>query len=140
EGANGLYTAEFLKAMAIPGLSIEGMLKHVRQAVQRQSKGEQTPWEASSLTGEFYFIPDGRPAARDPSPSGSGSRVPSAVRSAVLLGTVVKDCAQCPELIALPSTPHEMGQALPGSSGQRVIFAPEAVAMGKYEVTFTEWD
>lgn len=39
------------------GLSIEEVFKNVRIGVQRQSQGRQTPWETSSLTGEFYFSP-----------------------------------------------------------------------------------
>jgi len=54
-GKNGLYTGELLKALRIPGLSIEDLFKQVRLNVQAQSKRQQVPWEASSLVGSFYF-------------------------------------------------------------------------------------
>lgn len=54
-GANGLYTQQLLNYMRTPGLSIEQVFKQVRIAVMDQSKGKQTPWESSSLVGEFYF-------------------------------------------------------------------------------------
>jgi hypothetical protein len=52
---NGLYTQELLKNMAVPGLSIEEVFKRVRVAVRGATAGKQTPWEASSLTGDFFF-------------------------------------------------------------------------------------
>ncbi len=57
EGGNGLYTQEFLKALATPGLKVEDVFKQVRINVSRASDGQQIPWEASSLTGDFYFVP-----------------------------------------------------------------------------------
>ncbi|MCA3262124.1 MAG: caspase family protein [Telmatospirillum sp.] len=57
EGANGLYTQELLKALSQPGLKVEDVFKQVRIGVARASGGSQVPWEASSLTGDFYFQP-----------------------------------------------------------------------------------
>lgn len=57
DGANGLYTQELLKALAQPGLKVEDVFKQVRIGVARASNGAQVPWEASSLTGDFYFQP-----------------------------------------------------------------------------------
>ena len=54
-GRNGLYTQELLRALRTPGLSIEEVFKRVRISVQRLTSGRQTPWESSSLTGDFYF-------------------------------------------------------------------------------------
>lgn len=52
---NGLYTAELLRQMRETGLGIEGVFKRVRANVQRQTNGQQVPWESSSLVGDFYF-------------------------------------------------------------------------------------
>ena len=57
-GANGLYTSELVKAMDVPGLKIEDVFKQVRINVLKASNGQQTPWESSSLTGEFFFRPE----------------------------------------------------------------------------------
>jgi hypothetical protein len=54
-GQNGLYTAELLKQMRVPGLSVTEMFMHVRAAVMKQTANRQVPWEASSLVGAFYF-------------------------------------------------------------------------------------
>ncbi len=54
-GRNGLYTSELLKAIDSPNISIESVFKRVRREVMRASDDLQTPWESSSLTGEFSF-------------------------------------------------------------------------------------
>lgn len=51
--SNSLYTKHLLLHIAEPG-TIEEMLKKVRSGVKNESK-EQTPWENSSLTGDFCF-------------------------------------------------------------------------------------
>ena len=57
EGSNGLYTQALLSALAEPGLKVEEVFKNVRIEVARVSGGAQIPWEASSLTGDFFFVP-----------------------------------------------------------------------------------
>ncbi|MDM8551196.1 caspase family protein [Desulfobacterales bacterium HSG2] len=57
-GRNGIYTEHLIKYINIPGLTIEEALKKVRVDVQRMTGEKQTPWEASSLTGNFYFKPE----------------------------------------------------------------------------------
>ncbi len=54
-GTNGLYTQELLKAMRIKGYKLEDIFKVVRSNVRKMSKGNQIPWENSSLEGDFYF-------------------------------------------------------------------------------------
>lgn len=56
-GANSPYSAALAVAMRQPGLQVEQMFKRVRVSVQHQTKDAQTPWESSSLTGDFYFVP-----------------------------------------------------------------------------------
>jgi hypothetical protein len=54
---NGIYTEELLKFIRVPGLSIEEVFKRVRLAVRQRTQDRQTPWESSSLTGDFFFTP-----------------------------------------------------------------------------------
>ncbi|MBA3768697.1 MAG: caspase family protein, partial [Acidobacteria bacterium] len=63
-GRNGAYTAELLRQMRVPGLGIEELLKRVRANLKQQTNGEQVPWEASSLVGNFYLnaVADTTPA------------------------------------------------------------------------------
>lgn len=52
---NGVYTGELLKQLSVPELNVEAMFKAVRARVRNQTKGQQIPWESSSLIGDFYF-------------------------------------------------------------------------------------
>jgi hypothetical protein len=54
---NGLYTQHLLKEMLAPAEKIEDVFKRVRLHVRRQSRGEQIPWESTSLEEDFYFQP-----------------------------------------------------------------------------------
>jgi len=61
-GKNGLYTSHLLKHLRTPGLKIEDVLKQTRIGVAADSAKmgkRQTPWESSSLMGDFYFNPGG---------------------------------------------------------------------------------
>jgi hypothetical protein len=55
DGQNGLYTQELIKALRVRGLSVEQVFKQVRINVINLSNSKQTPWENSSLLGEFFF-------------------------------------------------------------------------------------
>jgi hypothetical protein len=54
-GHNGVFTGEFIKAMAEPGLPLELLFKKVVAGVKADTKGEQTPWSESSIQGDFSF-------------------------------------------------------------------------------------
>ena len=59
-GRNGVYTQYLLEALNKPGISIEKTFKWVRNAVREATNGKQTPWESSSLMGEFIFRSNGQ--------------------------------------------------------------------------------
>ena len=74
DGENGVYTAELLKAMAVPGLTLEEVFKRTIDGVAAATAGKQTPWVTSSFRGEFYFHPvAAAPAGAAPAASGSAS-------------------------------------------------------------------
>ncbi|MCH8969572.1 MAG: GTP-binding protein, partial [Planctomycetes bacterium] len=54
-GRNGTYTKNLLRYIGQPGLELTTMMKRVRSGVQRDIRDKQTPYELSSLTGDFYF-------------------------------------------------------------------------------------
>jgi hypothetical protein len=54
---NSVYTAQLAQHLLTPGLPVEIMFKRVREAVVRESRQLQVPWEHSSLLGEFAFVP-----------------------------------------------------------------------------------
>lgn len=63
-GENSDYTAALAETMLMPGLEIAQVFRKVRGRVLEGTDGKQTPWESSSIIGEFYFIP--QPAIASP--------------------------------------------------------------------------
>lgn len=53
----GVYTTELLRVIEVPGLRIEEVFKRVRGAVAQRTNNKQIPWETSSLTKDFFFVP-----------------------------------------------------------------------------------
>ena len=64
DAANGDGHSPFTKAllthMETPGLDIGNMMIKVRRDVISATKQKQVPWDHSSLTGQFYFKPEGK--------------------------------------------------------------------------------
>ncbi len=56
-GTNGLYTSSLLEHIVSKKTSIMTMFQLVRKDVMTKSKNEQIPWEATSLTADYYFNP-----------------------------------------------------------------------------------
>ena len=54
-GRNSPYTKHLLQVMRQPDLPIEQVFKLVRRNVMEETKGEQIPWDNSSLVGDFVF-------------------------------------------------------------------------------------
>jgi uncharacterized caspase-like protein len=55
-GTNSPYTSAFVDVAKEPGLAIEQLFKRVRLRVHKETDRRQTPWESSSLTGDFSFF------------------------------------------------------------------------------------
>ena len=69
-GRNAPYTAALLKTMKIPDLSLSDVFMQVRAEVQKTTNRQQIPWEASSVTGKFFFKqtdPNRTPGLQTPS-------------------------------------------------------------------------
>lgn len=69
-GQNSPYTSALVRHIAAAGLPIETVFKRVRIDVLQRTRNRQEPWEASSLTEDFFFFPAGTVAAvRPPEPT-----------------------------------------------------------------------
>lgn len=79
-GRNGVYTGQILENIKIPDMPVEVLFRKVREGVERDTKRLQTPWELSSIKGDFVFNSTGRAAAG----RGSAGGGPSADVSAQL--------------------------------------------------------
>ena len=58
-GKNSPYTSALLQHIDIPNTTIIEMFQGVRSTVIAHSGGKQTPWESTSLRGNFYFTKEG---------------------------------------------------------------------------------
>jgi uncharacterized caspase-like protein len=67
-GRNSPFTASLLREIPQPQRPIELMFKAVRARVQDATGKQQTPWEASSLRGDFSFAQRAAPAVSTLSP------------------------------------------------------------------------
>jgi TPR repeat protein len=57
DNGNSPYTSALAQSVAVSGLPIEEVFKRTRRNVLTATQNKQTPWESSSLTGDFYFKP-----------------------------------------------------------------------------------
>jgi uncharacterized caspase-like protein len=57
-GNHSPYTDAFLRLAHEKNLPIEQLFKRIRLDVSNSTEGQQTPWESSSLTSDFYFFGD----------------------------------------------------------------------------------
>ena len=56
-------------------------------------------------------------------------------------GEIVRDCADCPELVVVPTGDFVMGSGdTPYEKPERTISIARPFAIGRREITFTEWD
>ncbi|MEI6300558.1 MAG: caspase family protein [Betaproteobacteria bacterium] len=54
-GRNGIYTKHLLASLNGADTDIQKVFQRTRAAVVRETAGKQTPWESTSLVGDFYF-------------------------------------------------------------------------------------
>jgi hypothetical protein len=75
-GRNGIYTKHILQNIRLPDLPVEIMFKRVREGVERETRRLQTPWDSSSLKGDFVFNATGSTkAAAGAAPAGPSADV-----------------------------------------------------------------
>ena len=54
-GDHSVYTGASLEFIGRESLSVEALFKKVRRTLLSQTDGKQTPWEHTSLIGDFTF-------------------------------------------------------------------------------------
>ncbi|MBK8158574.1 MAG: SUMF1/EgtB/PvdO family nonheme iron enzyme [Rhodospirillaceae bacterium] len=155
DSKNSPYTKALAKAMLEPRVAIEETFRNARIDVLNETGERQVPWESSSLTGAFYFqtgaakvatVQAAEPEAPAPAaiapeaPTTAAKTLPDGVKA----GQAIKDCPDCPELIAIPPGSFLMG-AEKGEDDATDAEYPQAkiavapVAIGKFEVTRREF-
>ena len=80
-GQHGVYTEYLLRNLTEPGLKIEEVFKRTRFAVRQETRGQQIPWENTSLVEDFFFIA--------PPPGSAGQ--PGQVEAEMAFWSTIKD-------------------------------------------------
>ena len=88
---HSIYTGALLKYIGREWISVEELFKKVRRTVYNLTEGEQTPWEHTSLIGDFYFntgqliysleLPYDESVVKDSSFAGTGDEFSSIVEN-----------------------------------------------------------
>jgi hypothetical protein len=74
-GRNGIYTKHLLASLRQPDSDVLKVFQRTRAGVVAETGGVQTPWESTSLVGDFYFrgAPAAAPAAAAAAPAMSAA-------------------------------------------------------------------
>ena len=77
---NSPYTRALAQAIQKPGAALEEVFRDVRSSVMAATQQKQVPWDSSSLTAPFYFIPPTETASVEqpvalPAPAGDTKAV-----------------------------------------------------------------
>ncbi|MEQ1612616.1 MAG: caspase family protein, partial [Hyphomicrobiaceae bacterium] len=76
------FTSALTRIMPTPGLEIEEVFKRTRAAVLESTNSKQTPWEHSSLVGQFIFKAKGAAPEASAAPNARGTDTEDARRLA----------------------------------------------------------
>ncbi len=109
---NGLFTHELARALKTPGLDVINALRQVRDRVEdlaRRANHAQRPALVDETRGNFYLFagPAAPPAAAPPVAQSPVPATPSEARPTA--GSELRDCADCPTLVVLPTGRFSMG-------------------------------
>lgn len=107
DGRNSPYSEALAKAMREPNQPIEQMFKRTRISVIGKTASRQTPWESSSLTGDFYFTPDKNAPTAAPLPQPLPPPAPPPARIAAPVAvtpTPAPVAAPAKKPVAVPAT------------------------------------
>ena len=134
-GRNGLYTKHILQNIRVPDVPAEIMFKRVREGVEQETLKRQTPWDSSSLKGDFAFHSTSNRVASAPSaPSGASADMTLTIELQFWLS--VKDSTRADDLQAYLDkypkgtfTPLAKGRLDALSRNTKVASAPDTPVM-----------
>ncbi len=154
-GRNGLFTSHLIAALKTANKThqrVDDMFMAVNNAVTKESHGKQEPWQQDSLRIPFCFggcltvattVPQPKPIVRPSVPATMQSSVPRIKVSRKVFRDTLIDGSKGPEMVIIPAGSFRMGDIQgAGSSDERPVrqVSVRAFAMGRYEVTFAEYD
>jgi formylglycine-generating enzyme required for sulfatase activity len=166
---NSPFAAALAKSLKQPGLEIRLLFGQVRDDVLSATGNEQEPYTYASLGGEAIFLSPPRAQSATAATEewklvSDSANVPlleafrdkyrhdavfltlATDRLAQIAGPkVIKDCADCPDMVTIPagrfvmgSPPHEKHHQ-PDEGPQHDVSLARAFAVGKFEVTVAQF-
>lgn len=99
-GRNGVYTGHILQNIKVPDMPVEVLFRKVREGVERDTKRLQTPWELSSIKGDFVFNATGRQAAMGAGTAGAGPSADIAAQLELQFWKSVQDSTRANDIQA----------------------------------------
>ncbi len=138
-----VYAKALAEEIVKPGLEAGQVFRSVTRRVEAATDAKQSPEFLDKRRFDFQFAaaaPVVSLLAPTPPP------VPFPARPAVVAGPqpgeTFRDCPTCPEMVVVPAGSFRMGSD-DGPSDEkpvRTVTIRQPFAVGKYEVTFAEWD
>ena len=139
-GTNSIFASEFIKELRVPNLTAQEVFDRTRIGVSRASNNEQVPWVASSLVEEFSFGSSSSTPAPTSTPTPTPTPAPEPARGEAKPGDILRDCSDCSEMVVVPAGAFDMGSSMEYENPMHRVTIAKPFAIGRYEVTFEEWD
>jgi uncharacterized caspase-like protein len=126
-GTNSPYTQAFLDVSREPHLQIEQLFKQVRLKVHEATKGQQTPWESSSLTSNFWFLPSDEVAPSPNAVATAGPAGPATSRQSTLPSAAPEAATAVATAPAAPAATAQAADTMPATqpAAQTATVAPQ---------------
>ena len=138
--AHSLFAGQLIKEMQATGLSAEDAFNKTRIEVSRASNNAEIPWVSSSLLQEFAFAPGNTTSAPPPSPGPANPPSTPPKPATYKPGDVFRDCPECGEMVVVPAGSFDMGAHTTFEEPVHRVTIAKPFAVGRYLVTFREWD
>ena len=141
-----LFASQLIKELKVTDLTAEDAFSKTRIDVSRASNDAEIPWVSSSLLEEFSFAP-GRhlsgvtppsPAPANPPPAPPPAAPPKP--TTYTPGEFFRDCPECGEMVVVPAGSFDMGEHTSFEEPVHRVTIAKPFAIGRYLVTFREWD
>jgi formylglycine-generating enzyme required for sulfatase activity len=136
DGRNSPFTRAFLDQMEVPGQDLAVMMKRVTSAVRVATKNAQSPWVSSNLSADFAFVATG--GAPSASPAAAAAPAP-ALAPASPAPAAQGDFVTVPAGSFMMGSPDSEANRNGNEGPQHNVNLPSFL-IGKYEVTFDEYD
>ena len=147
-----LFGKELAVQMGQPNFDATKAFDRIRLNVARDSNKSQIPLVTSTLAEEIRFSDaqsQGNVRPSEEEPNAESALAPfrphdlgiTPIREASgSRDEILRDCADCPELVRIPSGTFKMGSRLPHQKPRHEVSITRPFAIGRFEVTFDEWD